>query len=705
VSARTEFFSAVVTGDEAKARAIFADGKLDANVRDRLIGGTPALSLAAHSGMTDLTRDLLNQGANPNLYDGAMAPIHHAGSREMVAMLVKAGADINAPTLSEMDDVGLVRKGATRLHMAVTANDLELVAGLLEQKANPMAVDAAYRIPEQYAVGKPELLDVLQQARAGLSPVAHAAGHEEPQQVAAAVAAPSASPSSPDVPAVAVTSAVSRSEPVELAASVSVPDVSLPTPAATAVEVAAAEKPVVQVDGDDVADRVNALLAGLDPDMIDGGDHVSQYLGMSDETTNGASKPAESARAQKGPAPEVNTIEVSNEGRAADPQSSAPAATKEAGKEDPEAKDSDNDRKVKPLPIFGKDGYEIPKSVKVHYVAVDGKFVDRKTEQIGFEDTGRKLSTKSEDRKVIENMIAVAEAKNWGTLHIQGTEDFRRQAWMAAEVAGLDSTGYKPTAQDRAAVQARREEMRIAAGEKPAEQSRENTIESKGSKAQDLSPAPGEKGQPVASSTVPAPVVQEAPSRAPQPDIPSSVPDVLPTDVKGAPLPAEVAEKILAHREEMRIRDAREQFFKRGQEIASKRGVGLDAAAERRNEAVAPSVQQEPGRDAAARPDASDDRQNERSNAPGTAGAQQASSREAAARLVLETEMSNLGLPEADRQAMRDNLNAAISDARDKGVEIDVPEPMVVERGVSTEPSKAVEIAQKQTSPVQEVER
>jgi hypothetical protein len=38
VSARTDFFSAVLDGDEAKAREIFADGRLDANVRDGLIG-------------------------------------------------------------------------------------------------------------------------------------------------------------------------------------------------------------------------------------------------------------------------------------------------------------------------------------------------------------------------------------------------------------------------------------------------------------------------------------------------------------------------------------------------------------------------------------------------------------------------------------------------------------------------------------------
>jgi hypothetical protein len=64
-----------------------------------------------------------------------------------------------------------------------------------------------------------------------------------------------------------------------------------------------------------------------------------------------------------------------------------------------------------------------------------------------------------------------------------------------------------------------------------------------------------------------------------------------------------------------------------------------------------------------------------------------------------------MGLPEADRQAALDNLNAAFADARAKGVELDVPEPMVVDRAVSIDQSKAVEVTQPQPTHTQEVER
>ena len=119
---------------------------------------------------------------------------------------------------------------------------------------------------------------------------------------------------------------------------------------------------------------------------------------------------------------------------------------------------------IRPKPIFEKTGYDVPKSVTNQYVAHEGKFLDRKSETVHFEDKGRSLSTASEDRDVIAHMVEVAKAKNWGELQLKGTEEFRRQAWIAAELAGVPTRGFKPKAQDRAALTAAREAMRIGAG-------------------------------------------------------------------------------------------------------------------------------------------------------------------------------------------------------------------------------------------------
>ncbi|MEM5312610.1 LPD7 domain-containing protein [Paraburkholderia sp. JHI869] len=41
-------------------------------------------------------------------------------------------------------------------------------------------------------------------------------------------------------------------------------------------------------------------------------------------------------------------------------------------------------------------------------------------------------------------MVEVAKAKNWSELQIKGTEEFRRQAWIAAELAGVPTRGFRP---------------------------------------------------------------------------------------------------------------------------------------------------------------------------------------------------------------------------------------------------------------------
>ncbi|MDT8843652.1 hypothetical protein ParKJ_40325 [Paraburkholderia fungorum] len=153
-----------------------------------------------------------------------------------------------------------------------------------------------------------------------------------------------------------------------------------------------------------------------------------------------------------------------------------------AGTGKPLGKTGGNDaaNTIRPKPVFEKTGYDVPKSVSNQYVAHEGKFLDRKSETVHFEDKGRSLATASEDRDVIAHMVEVAKAKNWGELQLKGSEEFRRQAWIAAELAGVPTRGYKPKKQDRAALIAAREAMRIGAGEKSndADKARTNEMES-----------------------------------------------------------------------------------------------------------------------------------------------------------------------------------------------------------------------------------
>jgi hypothetical protein len=791
VSARTDFFSAVLDGDEAKAREIFADGRLDANVRDGLIGrDAPALSLAARSGMVDLARDLLNHGANPNLYDGVQAPIHHAKSPQLVEMLAKAGANLNAPTLKQMDDVTLTREGSTALHMAVHANNPEMVAALLAHKANPLAVDAAYRTPEQYAIDRPDLLEPLQQARENLS-----------RQQA--------------------------------------PTVEQAAPAAPAIETPAVEQ-ARAMDGADLEDRVNALLAGVDPLTIDGGEQVAEYLAMSGEALSREPDQLNAGDAQKQAAPEVNTIgpaEGEREpGRPAAAPDTAPGVDKtpDAGKDEVSvSKDDEDEQRAKRAPILDKSGYEIPQSVKALYVAVEGKFVDRKTEQIAFEDIGRKLSTKSEDRKVVEHMIEVAQAKNWGKLDLKGTEAFRRQAWIAAQVAGLETSGYKPTEQDRAAVEARRTEMRISTGSKEVDRAPENAISTDDKELDPSKPRGTERTltdkQSLAVDSLKAMLLQRglaadqvakavdvatshfiedrvhvgrvvehgsapyehnadnsasyyvklATDQGEQTiwgvDLARSAEDgvlktgedvalayqgrtevVVPTkelDENGKPT-GRMTETV-AHRntwevlqvDKLRDLATDKDIAANNGPVAPEKGASApvaaaaapqmtpeqlkairdEIAADRKTlearergqlveqykdpkfrEAKARDLLRAAGRDPQEFFDDNGpkpvDQQGRASKEPGR-GQAVLSTREAVLSQILETEMNNKGLPPEERQTLRDNLNAAFAGARAQGVELDIPEPMVVDRGDAPDPGKSVEVAQAQPAQTQEVER
>ncbi|RKE23916.1 hypothetical protein B0G76_8616 [Paraburkholderia sp. BL23I1N1] len=190
---------------------------------------------------------------------------------------------------------------------------------------------------------------------------------------------------------------------------------------------------------------------------------------------------------------------------------------------------------IRPKPVFEKTGYDVPKSVSNRYVAHEGKFLDRKSETVHFEDKGRSLSTASEDREVIAHMVEVAKAKNWGELQLKGSEEFRRQAWIAAELAGVPTRGFKPASQDRAALTAAREAMRIGAGDRSndGEGARTNSLETAAGQKQDATgpekpvpdPASGAVAGPVPASqdagrgaTQTGPRADKQSQQQPQPD-------------------------------------------------------------------------------------------------------------------------------------------------------------------------------------------
>lgn len=99
-------------------------------------------------------------------------------------------------------------------------------------------------------------------------------------------------------------------------------------------------------------------------------------------------------------------------------------------------------------PVLKKTGYDLPEQILLSYVVKDGKYHDKESDTLRFQDHGKKLSTSVEDRAVIADMVAIAAAKNWSQIELKGTDSFRQTAWLEAESRGLRTKGYEPTQQD-----------------------------------------------------------------------------------------------------------------------------------------------------------------------------------------------------------------------------------------------------------------
>lgn len=69
--------------------------------------------------------------------------------------------------------------------------------------------------------------------------------------------------------------------------------------------------------------------------------------------------------------------------------------------------------------------------------------------RVAFVDKGRQLATALDSPDVARGMVDLAQAKDWKQLHLEGSEEFRRAAWLEAAVRGLQTTGHVPSPADR----------------------------------------------------------------------------------------------------------------------------------------------------------------------------------------------------------------------------------------------------------------
>lgn len=96
---------------------------------------------------------------------------------------------------------------------------------------------------------------------------------------------------------------------------------------------------------------------------------------------------------------------------------------------------------------------ELPEDVKkrfMHSDNVPGQFFERSNNKLAFIDKGNRLATDQNAPEVIASMISMTQAKGWKSISLKGAEDFRREAWLEASLAGIEVKGYKPSDADLA---------------------------------------------------------------------------------------------------------------------------------------------------------------------------------------------------------------------------------------------------------------
>jgi len=77
--------------------------------------------------------------------------------------------------------------------------------------------------------------------------------------------------------------------------------------------------------------------------------------------------------------------------------------------------------------------------------------------KIAFTDHGKRLVTEHDDPSVIQGMVLRAKDKGWTTVRVNGTPEFKTEAWVQATIAGLDVEGYTPRGIDLARAEDRKD--------------------------------------------------------------------------------------------------------------------------------------------------------------------------------------------------------------------------------------------------------
>src|ERR1700676_2344528 len=86
----------------------------------------------------------------------------------------------------------------------------------------------------------------------------------------------------------------------------------------------------------------------------------------------------------------------------------------------------------------------VPEEIRRRFVQVKNRYYFPDGAR-AFTDRVTRLTTSSENTEVVRSLIQIAEARGWTEITVRGTGRFRKEAWFAARLAGLEVRGYQPS--------------------------------------------------------------------------------------------------------------------------------------------------------------------------------------------------------------------------------------------------------------------
>ena len=85
-------------------------------------------------------------------------------------------------------------------------------------------------------------------------------------------------------------------------------------------------------------------------------------------------------------------------------------------------------------------------------------YADYQRKNLAIRANDSSISSKQEDLNTIRAMLTLAQARGWSEINVSGTANFRREAWIEAQAAGITAQGHKASDLDRQEADRRRAE-------------------------------------------------------------------------------------------------------------------------------------------------------------------------------------------------------------------------------------------------------